>query len=208
MRSGMRDEIARLKRERILEAARQLFFERGYQGTTLDQVAKQLEVTKPFIYSHFENKAELLGAICERGTRASLETVTAASERDGAPIERLIWTIREFVLLMTRYQANVAVYFREDKYLPKAVSTRIDTMRAEIDQRLGDLIREGVAAGQFHVSDIRLATLALGGMVWWMFTWYRQSGRLSDERLADLMVEHGLQMLGASAGGMAAAAAD
>lgn len=208
MRSGMRDEIARLKRERILEAARQLFFERGYQGTTLDAVAKQLEVTKPFIYTHFENKADLLGAICERGTRQSLETVIAAGERDGDPTARLTWAIREFVHLMTEHQANVAVYFREDKYLPKTVSRRIDAMRAEIDQRLANLIRQGVDTGQFHTADIRLATLALGGMIWWMFTWYRKGGRLTDERIADLMVDQGLQMLGVDRSHAASAAAD
>ena len=101
MRTAMREEIAQLKRERILEEARQLFFEQGYQGTTLDEVAKQLEVTKPFIYSHFPNKAALLGEISERGTARCLEAVTRAHASDADPETKLRQAITEFVQVVT-----------------------------------------------------------------------------------------------------------
>lgn len=187
MRSGMRDEIARLKRERILEEARQLFFEQGYQGTTLDQVARRLEVTKPFIYSHFENKAALLGDIAERGTRLSLQAIADAHDRSGDPALRLQQAIREFCHVVMDHQANIAVYFREDKYIPTAASNRIDDMRATFDEKLADLLQQGKDAGVFQVDDVRLTTLAIGGMISWMFTWYRAGGRLSDEHVADQM---------------------
>lgn len=197
MRSGMRDEIARLKRERILEEARQLFFEQGYQGTTLDQVARQLEVTKPFIYSHFDNKAALLGDIAERGTRLSLKAVADAHDRKGDPAERMSMAIREFCHVVMDHQANIAVYFREDKYVPPAASNRIDEMRSAFDEKLSALVEEGIAAGVFRTRDVRMATLAIGGMVSWMFTWYRVGGRLSDDHIADQMTELAMRMLGA-----------
>lgn len=196
MRSAMREEIARLKRERILEEARELFFERGYQGTTLDAVAKRLEVTKPFIYSHFENKAALLGEISERGTLRSLEAVTRAHSRKGSPRERIAAAIHEFAQAVIDHRANVAVYFREQQYLPKEVADKIDRMRAEIDGKLSALIREGIEAGEFHVRDIGMATLAVGGMVSWMFTWHRPGGRLTDEEVCNNMVDLALNTLG------------
>ncbi len=196
MRSGMRDEIARLKRERILEEARQLFFEQGYQGTTLDQVARRLEVTKPFIYSHFENKAALLGDIAERGTRLSLKAIADACDRKGDPAERLGQAIREFCHVVMDHQANIAVYFREDKYVPAAASNRINEMRAEFDEKLAALLQEGMEEGLFRVDDVRLATLAVGGMISWMFTWYRAGGRLSDEHIADQMIELVMRTVG------------
>jgi len=199
MRSGMRDEIARLKRERILEEARQLFFEQGYQGTTLDQVARRLEVTKPFIYSHFENKAALLGDIAERGTRLSLKAIADAHDRKGDPAERLGQAIREFCHVVMAHQANIAVYFREDKYVPAAASKRIDEMRAEFDEKLAALLQEGMEQGIFRVDDVRLATLAVGGMISWMFTWYRTGGRLSDEHIADQMIELVMRTVGYNA---------
>ncbi len=60
----MRDEITAYKRERILGEAVKLFYERGFSGTTLDDIAGALGVTKPFIYTHFRSKVELLEAVC------------------------------------------------------------------------------------------------------------------------------------------------
>ena len=50
----MREAISHLKREKIVAAAVDLFYKQGYSKTTLDQVASELQVTKPFIYAHFD----------------------------------------------------------------------------------------------------------------------------------------------------------
>mgnify|MGYP003342066505 CR=1 FL=1 len=63
-RQPMRDEILAYKRERILQEAVKLFYERGFTGTTLDDIAAALGVTKPFIYTHFRSKVDLLAALC------------------------------------------------------------------------------------------------------------------------------------------------
>jgi len=59
---GIRDEVIALKRERTITAAVELFYERGYENTTLDAVAERLGVTKPFIYAHFRSKTEPVAA--------------------------------------------------------------------------------------------------------------------------------------------------
>ncbi len=201
MRSAMREEIAQLKRERILEEARQLFFEKGYQGTTLDAVAKELEVTKPFIYSHFANKAAPLGEISERGTAKSLEAVTHAHGAKGDPVNRVAQAVREFCQVVIDHQANIAVYFREQQYVPEASASRIDQMRAEFDRKLGGILREGVAQNAFQIKDVNIATLAIGGMISWMFTWYREGGRLSDDELCETVVDLVMNMLKARSAG-------
>jgi len=188
MRSAMREEIAQLKRERILEEARQLFFEQGYQGTTLDEVARQLEVTKPFIYSHFANKAALLGEISERGTARCLEAVTRAHASNTDPETKLREAITEFVQVVIDHQANIAVYFREQQYVPAASAARISEMQGEFDRTLAAILQEGADQGIFHVNDVKIATLAIGGMISWMFNWYRANGRLSDAELRETML--------------------
>ena len=78
----MRDEILAYKRERILEEAVKLFYERGFTGTTLDDIAAELGVTKPFIYTHFRGKVELLAALCKPTIELSLEAVANAYDID------------------------------------------------------------------------------------------------------------------------------
>ena len=58
--STLKGEVVALKRKRIVDAARRLFYEKGYERTTLDDIAERLEVTKQFIYSYYKNKTEIL----------------------------------------------------------------------------------------------------------------------------------------------------
>ena len=76
----MREEILAYKRERILEEAVKLFYERGFTGTTLDDIAAELGVTKPFIYTHFRSKTDLLAALCKPTIELSLDAVTRAAK--------------------------------------------------------------------------------------------------------------------------------
>ena len=72
---GLLREIIALKKDRIFEAAVDLFYDHGYENTTLDAVADKLKVTKPFIYSYYDSKAQLLTDICQRGISASLAAI-------------------------------------------------------------------------------------------------------------------------------------
>ncbi|MEQ9449512.1 MAG: helix-turn-helix domain-containing protein, partial [Rhodospirillaceae bacterium] len=83
------DEVAALKRERILGEAAKLIAERGYHGTTIDSIAERFGATKPFVYYHFKSKADLLAEICQRGTEKALEAADKAISTEGTPTERL-----------------------------------------------------------------------------------------------------------------------
>lgn len=195
--TSIKEEIQALKRERIIEAARQLFFERGYQGTTLDAVAERLNVTKPFIYSYFASKADLLGEICQRGSTYSVQSLDEARALDATPAEQLAYLVDRLCRVVLDHQANVAVFFREEKHLPEEASVRIARLREDFDHKLAALLGEGVQRGEFHIADVRLASLAIGGMVSWMFTWYRPHGRLTSSQLAAGMVDLVLRTVGA-----------
>ncbi len=74
------DEIADIKREKILGEAVTLFYEKGYLPTTVDAIAERFGATKPFVYYHFKSKIDLLVEICVRGTREAMAgTVKAVS---------------------------------------------------------------------------------------------------------------------------------
>jgi len=195
--TSIKDEIQALKRERIIEAARQLFFDRGYQGTTLDAVAERLNVTKPFIYSYFDSKAELLGEICQRGTRYSVACIDSALAFEGPPSEKLAHMIFNLCQVIYEHQANVAVFFREEKHLPENAARTIAVLRGEFDRKLTGLLKQGISTGEFHLGDPNVASLAIGGMVSWMYTWYRPHGRLKEDELSFNMTELVLRTVGA-----------
>lgn len=196
---GIKDEVAALKRERTIAAAVELFYERGYENTTLDAVAERLGVTKPFIYAYFSSKAELLAEICGRGISSSLAAVDAALALGLKPTATLQRLSESFVASVLDNQKHIAVLTREEKNLDPADYDSIGQKRREFDRKLTALIKRGVESGEFEVADPHLAALAIGGLVSWAYVWYRPAGRLSVSSLSVEMAKLILALVGAKA---------
>lgn len=193
---NIRDAVVALKRERIVRAAVELFYEHGYESATLEAVGERLGVTKPFIYSHFKSKTELLAEICARGIASSMRAINTVIAVRESPTEKLNSFSREFVVAVLQNQAHIAIFSREEKNLAPKDFKRISQMRREFDRKLTALLDEGVAAGEFDIPDTRIAALMIGGMVSWAYVWYRPSGRLELSEVADRITELILAMVG------------
>ena len=191
----IRDAVSRLKRERIIATAVELFYNNGLSNTTLEVVADQMNVTKPFIYSHFKSKSELLAEICSRGIRASLDALNNAVASAGSPTDKLALLARDFMLAVLSNQAHIAIYNREEKHLSPADSDSINNMRREFDRKFCALLKEGEATGEFVVDDVQLTSLAIGGIVSWSYVWYRPNGRLMPAETADRVADLVLSMV-------------
>ena len=195
---GIKGEIAALKRERTLGAAVELFYERGYENTTLEAVAERLGVTKPFIYAHFGSKADLLAEICGRGIATSLDAINGVLVLKASPTAKLTALGRRFVTAVLANQKPIAIFTREEKNLEPKDFKRISDMRRDFDAKLTSILEAGIKSGEFRLTDSRIAALAIGGMVSWAYVWYRPGGRLSLDAVAAKMSELILAMAGAS----------
>jgi AcrR family transcriptional regulator len=198
MSSSLREELRAFKRERILEEVLALFWQRGFHGTTLDAVAERLQVTKPFIYQFFRSKEELLLALYERGATQLLDRVAQSLSGEGSPRDRLHAFVHAFALQNIENQAISAVFIQEEKTLPAESLREVRRIQREFDATLTRLIEQGVAAGEFHAPDPRLAALAIAGMVRWIHRWYRAGGRRSGPEIAEEFAAMALRMLGAA----------
>jgi AcrR family transcriptional regulator len=192
----IRDEVTALKRERTIEAAVELFYERGYENTTLDVVAERMGVFKPFIYAHFNSKMDLLAEICSRGIASSLQAIESIRDFRQSPTEKLTLLGQRFVTAVLQSQKHVAIFMREEKNLSPDDYAKISGMRREFDAKLRELLNEGIAAGEFKIKDVHLTALAIGGMVSWAYVWYRPNGRLSERELADVLSSLILSLVG------------
>jgi TetR/AcrR family transcriptional regulator, cholesterol catabolism regulator len=191
----IRDAVSRLKRERIIATAVGLFYKQGLSNTTLEAVAKKMNVTKPFIYSHFKSKTDLLAEICSRGIRAALDALNRVVASQGTPTDKVYALTREFMLAVLSNQAHIAIYNREEKHLSQADSDAINDMRREFDRKFCELLDEGVKAGEFVVDDVQLCSLAIGGIVSWSYVWYRPNGRLTQAETADRVADLVMAMI-------------
>ena len=190
-------EVAAYKRQRILEEGSRLFFARGYEASTLDMLAEKLHVTKPFLYSYFRNKGEILSAICETGIRESLQAIEQSKSQRGTPLEHLSMMVAGSARVVIGRQAYVVVYQREMKNLAREDATRILNLRRDFDHIIAEEVEAGVRKRQFKVADPGLAAVWIGGLISWIPNWYVPGGSRSADEVVDHIVDASMRLVGA-----------
>lgn len=194
-RSELKAEVIALKRKRIVEAARRLFYEKGYERTTLEDIAERLNVTKPFIYSYYKNKNELLHEIAEQCISECLEAQSRILAGKLSTAEKLAKIVEEVAEVIINNQANTIIYLREEMNLDWHVAQKIREQRNEFDHRNMKLLREGVRSGTLKVVDERVTARCIGGILVWCALWYRDLGVLSASAIARLVSQNVMSMV-------------
>jgi AcrR family transcriptional regulator len=193
----LKTQVQDFKRQRILEEARELFFAHGYEATTLDAIADGLKVTKPFLYSYFKNKSEILNAICEVGIRTSLQALDASLATSLAPREKLKLIVEQVTGIVIKNQKYIVVYEREEKNLEQKKSKYLMGLRREFGVRLAKLLEAGTRSGDFDVADPLLTAVSIGGLITWVASWYRPMGHWSQTDIILHTLQNVDRMVGA-----------
>jgi len=190
--SSLKHEVTDFKRRRIREEASHLFFELGYEGTTLDAIAQRLEVTKPFIYTHYANKAELLYDICQTGILQSLAAIEQVQlGNDDCATDRLSRLVESVLDIIFEFQNFIVVYEREEKNLDSAQAREIREYRSLFDHKLATILDQGQSAGEFRIVDALLTANTIGGIMTWVALWYRPEGKRTRHQI----IAHTLRMV-------------
>jgi len=198
-RNSLRAEVTTLKRERIMDAATRLFAAQGFHGTSVESIAGALGVTKPFVYYHFKDKAELLTAICRRGADLTLGAVKAAETAPGTAAERLAHFCRSMAGIVIDHSHFLAVYNREIQTLSEADRRAILRIRTEIDRRVVALIEVGRASGEFDVDDMAVTAVSITMMLSYLWVWYRENRSGPRLHVVETVTQLALRMVGVKA---------
>jgi len=172
------------RRAAMCRTAAQLFRDRGFDATSVSDVARALGLTKAGLYHHFESKEALLFEIMMFGLDKVRDEVLVPIRAIRDPEERLRQLIARHARIATRGQGAVAHLGDEIRSLPPSA-------RREIEQRQRiylDLLRRTLAelkAKRKLQIDPTVAAFSIIGMILWLPRWFRQNGRLSQEQVAD-----------------------
>jgi AcrR family transcriptional regulator len=179
----LKEEISEFKRRRIKETACHMFYCNGYQATTIDALAKKLDVTKPFIYSYFKNKSELLYEICQTGVSLSLSAIEPIQKMSNTSSEKLKLAVDDVVRIVVAHQEYIVVYEREEKNLDPHLSHNIRKQRRLFDHRICAILQSGCEAGEFAIRNPIMTATTISGMMTWVAFWYSPYGRWSETEI-------------------------
>ncbi|MDP2918637.1 MAG: TetR/AcrR family transcriptional regulator, partial [Dehalococcoidia bacterium] len=101
------------RRAQITEIAARIFADRGYYGARLEDVAKQLDVTRASLYYHVKNKEAILKEICDTVLETALEDSRKIEKSDLSPLEKLRLYIRGKVVSTAEHRELCVVLFEQ-----------------------------------------------------------------------------------------------
>jgi len=183
------------KRRALIEAAVELMSRRGYRGTSLKEIARELGISEPALYHYFDSKEEMLFTIYLDTLNLSLEKIRSIRESDGSPEEKLRRVIGEFTRVVTENKMFV-IFFREKDELSPENWKRITRGEREFVAAISDIIADGIKDGTFKELSPTVLTFGILGMTSWVYRWFRPDGPLTLEQLIEVfseMIIHGVR---------------
>ncbi len=183
---------------RIEGAALNSFFELGYHASSVRAIASEAQVQPASLYHWYPSKLTLLVAIMSRFLEGLHREVVGAVEQRTSPSARLAAAVWSHVVYHGSHQRAAFVSDTELRALEGEERERIVGLRDSYEQIFGQLIRDGVAAGELETAEPNVATKAVLLQCTGVASWYRAAGPLPLAAVADLHVELVLRALGAT----------
>ncbi len=193
-------------RKDILWAAAKVLHRNGYEATTMNDIAAQVNLTAASLYHHLRNKDFLLLNVLELGldlTIAKLERIVAS---DMSYAEKLCAMIRSHVVSVAGNVAVGAAMVFEIRVLLKvqgsgknggdavaaefaARRNRFFARRDYFESLFRDVLCAGIEAGEFRPVDTAIVTKAILGAHNWVGVWFKEGGRLTGEEVSAVMAD-------------------
>jgi AcrR family transcriptional regulator len=182
--------VASAKREELTRIAARLFAERGYQGTSLADLADAVGMQKPSLYHHIASKEDLLWDVAQEGAaafHAALDAVPAADR----PSDRIREALRAHLAVVAGQLDVATVFVREWRFLTGERRDAFVAERRRYEERIRVLFREGVEGSELRTDlDVATAALLFLSAANWAYTWLRpgaDTGELADRLYAVLL---------------------
>jgi TetR/AcrR family transcriptional regulator, cholesterol catabolism regulator len=187
---------SQVRRADICRTAAQIFRDRGYDATSVSDVARALGMTKAGLYHYFDSKEALLFEIMTYGLDRVRDEVVLPARGIGDPEERLRQIVLRHARIATNGRGAVAHLGDEIRALPPAARRQIEERMRHYVDLLRDTLVELKADGRLRDVDPTVAAFSIIGMILWLPRWFRQDGSLSQEQVATEIARLALESLG------------
>lgn len=185
---GARVRDRERKRDAVIMTAARAFRERGYHNTSLDDIASELNVTKPTVYHYVANKEQLLFECFRSGLELIMSGIEEQREASASGRERLAAVIARYAEAITS-DFGWCMVQAENQDLSPAMSRKVKALKSQIDQDMRALIRAGVEDGSIRPCDEKMTAFALAGALNWIAHWYRSDDQLAASDIAQRFIE-------------------
>lgn len=179
-----RQEVHDAKRSALVATANQIFRKKGYYKTSMDDVARFLNVSKTVIYYYVKNKQELLFLCYKLAFEYGAEAQSYAEKYGRNGREKLELLIRRYTVSLIDKLGGGGLMVEDSALTPEQFAS-VQESRRNWNRVFRGFVQEGIAEGHFRDCDPRLVEFFIMGAIRNIHHWYSREGNMSGEQIAD-----------------------
>ncbi|MFZ5909525.1 MAG: TetR/AcrR family transcriptional regulator [Chloroflexota bacterium] len=174
-----------MTRDDILDAAAQVFRQKGFHGASMADIADAVKLQKASLYHHVSSKQEILLALLDRALDLLIEQIGGVASQSLPADEKLRQMTRAYLVSLAENSDLSSVLLFEHRSLEPKQHQRHVPQRDRFEALWRETVEQGLREGLFHCESPAMAVRALMGALNWTITWYRPEGPRSIEQIAD-----------------------
>jgi AcrR family transcriptional regulator len=174
-----------MTRDDILDAAAQVFRQKGFHGASMSAIAEAVNLQKASLYHHVTSKQDILLALLDRALGMLTDHIASIAAQELPADQKLRQMIRAYLSALADNADLTTVLLFEHRSLDKKSHSRHVPRRDTFEGLWRDVLDVGVRTKVFECKDTGMAVRALMGVMNWTLTWYRPEGDKSIEQIAD-----------------------
>lgn len=173
-----------LVEEEILKVAAACFNQRGYQATTLEDIASHVGISRVTFYTYFKNKEAVLKKVLDRMFKTYQQGLEAIFTASLPRQEKLRRAVAHHIACLTTDQA-ARFFLSEEKNFPPQLTRYVQQTQRKIEQLVEQEIASGIERGEIIAVNPRLLTQAFLGMCNWLYRWYLPDDSIPPEEIIE-----------------------
>lgn len=186
---GPRSKKAReAKRLLLLRTAARMFNERGFENTSLTDIAETLGITKPSLYYYVKNKEAIFLGIFEITREELLRVKNEAQQNHLMGLDQLKAFMTTYINLSTS-DLGKCVIRMNSIVLSDENARALSKMKREIDSALEDILRRGIEDGTLSSRSPEIAASAIFGAMNWLAFWHKPGKKGEQENIKEIYLE-------------------
>lgn len=183
----MRENSRNIKQE-IINAATDLFYEKGFEKASLRDIARKVGLTQAAIYYHFRNKEEILYTIIETSSNELFFTLKYCLSGNEDPLARLRNAISQHIISIKTKRKGAKIIIEDKRFLGGELNKLVKEKEKVVYNLYKNTLEELQRSKKIRECDLTAATFGILGMINWLYHWYRPEKGLSIEQLAEEII--------------------
>ena len=171
------------KRDIILSTSAKLFRERGYSATSMRDIANAVGIKAASLYNHISSKQDILKDLLMHIANSFVDGITEIEASSASPAEKIDAIIKLHVHITTKDYDAIALITHDWRHLEEPTLSTFSNMRTSYEQRLKNIIEEGIALGELRTVNAEIALFSILSTMRWLYSWYGKNDALSPEEL-------------------------